>query len=210
VASGNIGRQLVKPLVAHLGGGGEDILLCRVSDVFDVLGVRLSFRMAASAAPVLNCMDDCRRAPPLPVIEREGRDGGFQRSPKAGSGDKVFASRSLRRDPQTLSFLRNGEEGRNGDDGRNLGEEGMLLSGRKKGSSSEITGSWKPRPAYRGCDVSINHTPGGVFGKDLDSVVFRFSSTRHTLGDSESLWRMPGMVTHNSGWVESRTAAVSG
>jgi len=127
--------------VAHLGGGGEDILLCRVVDAFDVLGVRLSFRMAASAAPVLNCMDDCRRAPSLPVIEREGRDGGFQRSPKAGSSDEVFASRSLRGDPQTLSFLRNGEEGRNGDDGRNLGEEGMLMSGVRKESSSEITGS---------------------------------------------------------------------
>jgi hypothetical protein len=115
--------------VAHLGGGGEDILLCKDADVFDVLGVRLSFRMVASASPVLNCMDDCRRAPFLPVMEREGRDTGFQRSPNAGSGDEVFASRPLGGDPQALSFLRNGEEGRNGDDGRNLGEEGMLMSG---------------------------------------------------------------------------------
>jgi hypothetical protein len=196
--------------VAHLGGGGEDILLCKGADVFDVLGVRLSFRMAASAAPVLNCMDDCRRAPSLPVIEREGRGAGFQRSPKAGSGDEVFASRPLGGDPQTLSFLRNGEEVRNGDDGRNMGEEGMLMSGARKEAVVRLLEAEKSRPAYRGCDVSINHTPGGVFGKDLDRVVFRFSSTRHTLGDSESLWRTPGMVTHNSGWVESRTAAVSG
>lgn len=124
--------------MAHLGGGGEEILLCRVADEFDVLGVRLSFRMAASAAPVLNCMDDCRRAPSLPVMEREGRDGGFQRSPKAGSGDKVFASRSLGRDPPTLSFLRNGEEGRNGDDGRNMGEEGMLMSGVRKEAAARL------------------------------------------------------------------------
>jgi hypothetical protein len=120
--------------VAHLGGGGEDILLCKVSDVFDIRGVRLSFRMAASAAPVLNCMDDWRRAPSLPVMEREGRDAGFQRSPKASSGDVGFASRSLGGDAQALSFLRNGEAGRNGDDGRNLGEEGILMSKRKKGS----------------------------------------------------------------------------
>lgn len=160
--------------MAHLGGGGEDILLCKDADVFDVLGVRLSFRMVASASPVLNCMDDCRRAPFLPVMEREGRDTGFQRSPNAGSGDEVFASRPLGGDPQALSFLRNGEEGRNGDDGRNLGEEGMLMSG-------EIIGKLKSRSAYRGCDVSINHTLVGVFGKDLDRVVFRFLSTRHTV-----------------------------
>lgn len=127
--------------MAHLGGGGEDILLCKTDDVFDVLGVRLSFRMAASASPVLNCMDDCRRAPSLPVMEREGRGAGFQRSPKAGSGGEVFASRSLGGDPQALSFLRNGEEGRNGDDGRNLGEEGMLMSGVRKEAAVRLLGS---------------------------------------------------------------------
>jgi hypothetical protein len=127
--------------VAHLGGGGEDILLCKTDDVFDVLGVRLSFRMAASASPVLNCMDDCRRAPSLPVMEREGRGAGFQRSPKAGSGGEVFASRSLGGDPQALSFLRNGEEGRNGDDGRNLGEEGILMSGVRKEAAVRLLGS---------------------------------------------------------------------
>jgi hypothetical protein len=126
-------------LVTHLGGGGEDILLCEAVDAFDNLGVRLSFRMAASAAPVLNCMDDCRRAPSFPVIENEGREAGFQRSPKAGSDVVLFASRGGS-GSQILSLFRNGEVGRNGDEGRNLGEEGMPEKGRKEGSTAEIDG----------------------------------------------------------------------
>jgi hypothetical protein len=137
--------------VTHLGGGGEDILLGEAVDAFDTLGVRLSFRIAASAAPVLNCMEDCRRAPSLPVIDKEGRDGGLQRSPKAGSGVVVFASRSFRgvgSGSQAFSFLRNGEDGRNGDEGRNLGEEGILKKRRREGSSAEIGGSCRSQPAY--------------------------------------------------------------
>src|SRR3954463_8035044 len=89
-ASSEVGRVSIKDPVAHLGGGGEDILLCEIVDAFDIFGVRLSFRIAASAAPVLNCMDDCRRAPFFPVIDKEGRGAGSQRSPKPGSGDVVF------------------------------------------------------------------------------------------------------------------------
>jgi hypothetical protein len=92
--------------------------------------------MAASAAPVLNCMDDCRRAPSLPVIEREGRGAGLQRSPKAGSVVVFFASREDCRS-QLVSFFRNGEDGRNGEEGRNLGEEGMLAKRPKQGSNAE-------------------------------------------------------------------------
>ena len=78
--------------MTHLGGGGEDILLVAFVDAYDTLGVRLPFRMTASAAPVLNCMEDCRRAPSLPVKDKEGRVAGLQRSPKAGSNVVVFPS----------------------------------------------------------------------------------------------------------------------
>jgi hypothetical protein len=183
VGFGEYWKTARQALVAHLGGGGEDILLCNAADVFDVLGVRLSFRMAASAAPVLNCMDDCRRAPSLPVIEREGRGAGFQRSPKAGSGDKVFASRSLGRDPQTLSFLRNGEEGRNGDDGRNLGEEGMLMSGVGKEAAVRLLEA-ENRAQLTEAAMFQSITRLELFLERIWRVVFRFLSTRHTLGDS--------------------------
>jgi hypothetical protein len=42
----------LEKLRTYLGGGGEDILLGGVADEVD--RVRLSFRMAASAVPVLN------------------------------------------------------------------------------------------------------------------------------------------------------------
>jgi hypothetical protein len=126
--------------VTYLGGGGEDILLCEAVEAFDILGVRLSFRMAASAAPVLNCIDDCRRAPSLPVIDKEGRVAGFQRSPKAGSAVALFASREGC-GSQLVSFFRNGEDGRNGEEGRNLGEEGILAMRHREGSSAEFDGS---------------------------------------------------------------------
>ena len=130
--------------MTHLGGGGDDILLCEFVDTLDNLGARLSFRMAASAGSVLNCMEDCRRAPSLPVVDKEGRGAGFQRSPKAGSNVGVFVSWSfggVGSGSQALSFLRKGEEGRNGDEGRNLGEEGILKKWCKNGSSVEIDGS---------------------------------------------------------------------
>ena len=75
----------------------------------------------------------------------------------------------------------------------------MLMSGVRKEAAVRLLEAEKPRSAYRGCDVSINHTPGGVFGKDLDRVVFRFLSTRYSLEDSEALWRTPGIGTHDSG-----------
>lgn len=47
-------KAACESFLTYLGGGGEDILLCEAADVLDTRGVRLSFRMAASAAPVLN------------------------------------------------------------------------------------------------------------------------------------------------------------
>jgi hypothetical protein len=133
-------KTACKGFVTDLGGGGEDILLCEAAEAIDTLGVRLSFRMAASAAPVLNCMDDWRRAPPLPVIEKEGRGEGLQRSPKAGSVVVLFPSREGC-GSQLVSFFRNGEGGRNGEEGRNLGEEGILVKRSEEGSSAEVDSS---------------------------------------------------------------------